>query len=178
VEPESGRFDFGRLLRTLERHGVEYVMVGGLGARAHGATRPTVDVDVVPSPSGSNLERLAAALRELHARLRVGGMADDEAQRLPVVIDGATLAAFGSSTWATDAGPIDVLHDLPTTSGRRTYDELLATATTASVDDVVINVAALSLIISSKRHAGRPKDRAALPELEAIERLQKPSGSS
>ena len=167
---DASSFDLERILRTLERNGVEYVLVGGLGARAHGATRPTEDVDVVPRSSGENLDRLAAALRELGARLRVGGMSDDEARQLPVVIDGATLAAFGSSTWATDAGSIDVLHDLPTTTGRRSYDALLSTAATTDVEGIVLHVAALAEIMASKRHADRPKDRDALPELEELER--------
>lgn len=45
---ESAPFDLERILRTLDRHRVEYVLVGGLGARALGATRPTEDVDFVP----------------------------------------------------------------------------------------------------------------------------------
>ena len=40
---------------------------------------------------------------------RVGGMTDDEARQLPVIVDAATLRAFGSSTWTTDAGPLDIL---------------------------------------------------------------------
>jgi hypothetical protein len=76
-------------------HGVEYLMVGGLGARADGATRPTQDIDFVPSSTRENLDRLAGALRELGARLRVAGMSDDEARQLPVV-DGPTLAASGA----------------------------------------------------------------------------------
>ena len=72
-----------------------------------------------------NSDRLADALRERGARLRVAGMTDEEARLLPVVVDGATMAAFGSTTWATDAGSIDVLHDLPTATGRRSYDDLL-----------------------------------------------------
>jgi predicted nucleotidyltransferase len=96
-------------------------------------------------------------------------MSDEEARKLPVVIDGATLAAFGSTTWATDAGPIDVLHDLPTVYGRRSYDDLLSTSMTASVDGIGIRVASLGEIIASKRHADRAKDREAIPELEQLE---------
>jgi hypothetical protein len=50
-------------------------------------------------------------------------MTDEEARQLPVVVHGPTLAAFGSTTLATDAGSIDVLHDLPTATRRRSYDE-------------------------------------------------------
>jgi hypothetical protein len=121
--------------------------------------RPTQGIDFVPSSTGENLDRLAGALRELGARLRVAGMTDEEARQLPVVVDGPTLAAFGSTTWATDAGSIDVLHDLPTATGRRSYDDLLSRSTTASLDGVVIRVAALSDIIDSKQHPDRTKDR-------------------
>jgi hypothetical protein len=59
-----------------------------------------------------NLDRLATALRELGARLRVGGMTDEQARQLPIQLDATTLRSFGSSTWMTDAGPIDILREL------------------------------------------------------------------
>lgn len=67
-------FDPDRLLATLDAYAVEYVLVGGLAARVHGATRRTTDLDCVPDTSTENLERVAAALRHVGARLRVGGM--------------------------------------------------------------------------------------------------------
>lgn len=45
--PEAS-FDPGRILAVLDQHNVEYILVGGLGARAHGALRPTSDIDCVP----------------------------------------------------------------------------------------------------------------------------------
>jgi hypothetical protein len=39
--------DFQRLIDTLSRHGVEFVIVGGFAAAAHGAARVTNDVDIV-----------------------------------------------------------------------------------------------------------------------------------
>jgi hypothetical protein len=73
------------LVRTLERPGVEYVLVGGVGARAHGATRPIGDVDVVPRSVRDNLDRLAASLLDLGPRLRVGDMSDAVRRRRHVV---------------------------------------------------------------------------------------------
>lgn len=46
-------------MQVLNRHGVEYVLVGGLGARLHGVTN---DLDLCPSWQRPNLERLAARL--------------------------------------------------------------------------------------------------------------------
>jgi hypothetical protein len=59
----SGDFDPDVILRVLDEHEVDYILVGGAAARAHGAMRATWDIDCVPSTDAVNLERLAAALR-------------------------------------------------------------------------------------------------------------------
>lgn len=61
------------LLEVLERHRVQYVVVGGHAAEPHGSVRRTVDIDVVPRTTADNLERLAAALREVQAMIRTEG---------------------------------------------------------------------------------------------------------
>ena len=123
---DADDFDPDRILAVLDVHQVEYLLVGGLAARAYGAERRTADVDCVPSTTVENLERVAAALRELGARLRVGGMTDEEARQLPVRLDAAALVAFRSSTWMTDAGPVDLLVDLRDRDGGRHDDGELA----------------------------------------------------
>ena len=165
---EPQRFDPERILETLDRHQVDYVMVGGFASQLHGARRQTYDIDFVPAATEANDDRLASALRELGARLRVAGLTDEEARQLPVTIDAATLRAFGSTTWTTDAGPLDVLRELPVTGGRRTFDELVQRCTDVSVDGIVIHLASLDDIIDSKTHADRPKDREALAELHHL----------
>lgn len=168
--PEA-EFEPARALEALDRHGVGYVLVGGLGARAHGATRPTGDIDLVPDGDDDNLARLAAALLELNAPLRVGGMTDDEARQLPVQLDAETLRSFGSSTWMTDAGPIDVLRDLRDRQGGDVaFDELITRVVDQQIGAVVVHVAALDDIVASKEHADREKDREALPELRNLNR--------
>ena len=65
--------DVNRIVEILDRHRVRYLLVGGVAARLHGATRLTEDVDVLPADDDENLRRLGAALTELGAFLRVGG---------------------------------------------------------------------------------------------------------
>ncbi|MDP9453679.1 MAG: hypothetical protein M3P97_09915 [Actinomycetota bacterium] len=101
-------------MAVLDRHQVDFLVVGGVAAIAHGATRPTSDLDCVARRSGTNLDRLAAALRELNARLRVAGLSDEEAAALPTQLDRDTLGRMEISTWRTDAGDLDVLVDIPT----------------------------------------------------------------
>jgi hypothetical protein len=144
-------------------------MVGGVAAIGYGAERPTEDADCVVRRERANLDRLAGALRELHARLRVGGMTDADAQALPVQIDATTLDLAGMSTWMTDAGPFDVLAGLEATDGRLVpYEELVVRATLLYGDGFTIKAAGLEDIIRAKERADRTKDREALPELRAL----------
>jgi hypothetical protein len=168
TDEAPARFDPRRIVEVFDRHAVEYLVVGGFAAQAHGAKRQTFDIDVLPRGTDENLGRLAEALRELGARLRVGGLTDEEARLLPVTVDAVTLRSFGSSTWTTDAGPVDVLGELAASGAYRSYDELADRAVARHVHGVVIRLAALDDIIAGKEFADRDKDRAALPELRAI----------
>jgi hypothetical protein len=172
TEPRSdGRSgpDVRRFVEVLDRHRVEYVLVGGIAARAHGAERLTQDLDCLARRTQDNLERLATAMREVNARLRVHGLSDEEAAELPVVIDGARLGQMEISTWQTDAGAFDVLADMPDRTGRhRGYDDLATRSSTVEYEGIAIRVASLDDVIASKEWADRPKDRTALPELRRL----------
>ena len=58
------------LFACLDRHGVRYVLIGGLAAVLHGSPLPTLDGDIRPARTPDNLGRLAAALEEMDARIR------------------------------------------------------------------------------------------------------------
>lgn len=162
--------DVERVLEVLERHGVRYLLVGGVAGQLYGATRATYDLDVVARRERSNLDRAAAALRERGAFMRVGGLSDAEARELPMILDGASLEAMEVSTWRTDAGDVDVLANLRNSSGERLdFDELNNAAREVRVGRIVVRLAGLADIIEAKRFADRDKDRDALPELERIQ---------
>ena len=161
--------DLQKITDALARHDVEYLLVGGIAARAYGAQRPTFDVDCMPEPSRENLDRLAAAMRELHARLRVEGLTDEEAALLPVQVTGSALVRMELSTWRTDGGDLDILADIPDRQGRHMlYRELIDRASELNLDGIVVRVAALDDVIASKEWANRPKERDALPELRSL----------
>jgi hypothetical protein len=67
--PESVPLDPEQIIQTLGRHDVAYVLIGALAARLYGFPRLTADADITPSRDARNLEKLAAALRELDARV-------------------------------------------------------------------------------------------------------------
>lgn len=54
--------DLSGLLRCLSEAGVEYLLVGGVAATAHGSARLTQGLDVVYRRSPENLRRLVTAL--------------------------------------------------------------------------------------------------------------------
>lgn len=57
-----------RILRVLQEHGVDYVLIGALAATVHGSVLRTEDVDVCPRNDGGNLRRLADSLKSLEAK--------------------------------------------------------------------------------------------------------------
>ncbi|HEV8024981.1 MAG TPA: hypothetical protein VGP37_08875 [Candidatus Nanopelagicales bacterium] len=158
----SGEFRPREILRTLNEEGVEYVVIGGLAAVFHGSSLPTQDVDVLPARERANLDRLAAALNRLGARIRTAGDA------VPTKIDGAFLSAMPLMlNLETDAGDLDVAFE--PAGPRSDFDQWNAGAQDLDLGDgLAIRVASLQAIIDSKTAAGRPKDQMALPYLESL----------
>jgi len=143
--------DPARIFATLDRHGVDYVTIGGFAVIAHGYVRATADVDVVARQDPANFGRMAAAFRELNARLR--GVDADLLEIDPT--DPATLANGASYTLDTDAGPLDYLNDVP---GAGDYDDLRTRAVEVTAAGVTVRVVGLDDLIRMKRVSGRPQD--------------------
>jgi hypothetical protein len=165
-DPDAPPLQAGALLRLLDQHGVRYVLVGGLAATAHGATRVTFDIDLVPEWSDDNLERLAAALRDAEAALRTPGSGD----LVEIPIDGRSLRQFEISTWRTRLGDVDVISGTPTAvRGTLAGFELLASrAERREAFGVTLLIADLADLIESKQALGREADLVALPELHRL----------
>ncbi|MGI9022114.1 MAG: hypothetical protein ACR2HV_02545, partial [Acidimicrobiales bacterium] len=108
-------FDPLGALRVLSDSGVTFVLIGGYAAELLGAPVMTNDIDICYERSPDNLERLAAALRQMNAKLRVANVDED----LPSILDAQTLANGDSFTFATDLGSLDVLATPSGTAGFR-----------------------------------------------------------
>lgn len=176
---DYGDLDEVRIFQALGDHGVDYVVVGGSAAILWGAHRATRDVDCVARQTRENHVRLCRALQQMgNPRLRIEGVNDEAAAELSKqLLHPDFFARTSASTWRTDCGSIDVLHDIPGTDGEAVpYGVLRARATFARADDVRIPVASLDDIIASKTHANRVKDREALPELHELRRRLRGGG--
>ena len=149
-----------RLLAALNDAGVEYILVGGVAARAHGSARLTHDLDVSYARNAANLEHLVAALAPLRPYLR------GAPSGLPFDWSVATLRAGLNFTLATTAGSIDLLGEIV---GGGTYENLLPHALTITLFGADVHLLDLSWLIRVKRAAGWPKDLEVIADLEALQ---------
>lgn len=155
-------FDPAEALRALNVHAVRYVVIGGVAGELLGASLVTRDVDICYERTAQNMDRLAAALRSMGAKLRVAKVDED----LPFILDGKTLAAGDSFTFRTDMGDLDVL---ATPSGTGGFGDLDASATSYDLGDgLVVRVVSLDDLIRMKEAAHRLKDEAHLHVLTAL----------
>lgn len=152
------------LLEHLTRHGVEFVVVGGIAAVLHGSERNTFDLDVCPSQDPANLDALGNSLIEIDARLR--GIEED----VPFVPDGRAFTGIEILTLSTSLGPLDIL---VRPYGSPPYSALRRRAIQMDIGPAPVLVASIDDLIAMKRESDRPKDRDDIERLESIVRLSR-----
>jgi hypothetical protein len=156
------KFDPVAICTILNQEGVEYIVLGGFAAVIHGSPLPTEDIDVLPSRTQLNLENLARALRTMNAKIRTSG------DPVEAPMDSAFLENMTTMlNLVTDHGILDLtFQPAGPTVGFEQWD---ANASSEEISEgLVIRVASLNNIISSKEAAGREKDIGALPYLRAL----------
>ncbi len=147
--------DLSNLIERLLKHNVDFVIVGGFAAVAHGSTTTTQDVDICCSFSSDNLLRLNDALADIHPVHRM------TPQKLPLEL-----------YLDTDLGPLDCLSSV---MGVGNYDQVKDSSCQISLPGGPCRVLDLDALIESKKAMNRPRDIEAVLQLETIrERKTKP----
>jgi hypothetical protein len=159
--------DFRHLLEALSQGGVEFAIVGGFAATAHGSAHVTVDLDIVYRRTPDNIARLVRALTGLNPYLR------GAPPGLPFTFNEATVQRGLNFTLTTAAGDLDVLGEV---AGGGTYDALLPQSEVREVFGFPCRFVDLPTLIYLKRAAGRPKDLERIAELEALHQEREGSG--
>jgi hypothetical protein len=152
---------YRRILETLDRHGVEYIVVGGVAAVLQGVPITTFDIDTLIKVDADNATKLLAALRELQARFR-----ERHQELVPTRDD---ILAGGHLLLMTDSGPLDVLGFIG--KGRR-YEDLAVSSRSLLVGALSVRVLELATLIEEKKALGRAKDQAVIALLESALRQQ------
>lgn len=152
---------FQRILELLERHRVEYVVVGGVAAVLRGAPVSTFDIDALIKVDAANAARLFRVLDELRARYR------ERPDLRPTIDD---LAAGGHMLLITDAGPFDVLGFI---GGGKRYEDVVESAPSMKVGELSIRVLSIEALVADKKALGRDKDLPMVRLLESVLQRQR-----
>jgi predicted nucleotidyltransferase len=151
--------DIETALRVLADGQVEFIVVGGVAARAHGSARFTNDLDVLYRRTPENIARIVATLATHSPYLR------GAPPGLPFRWDAETVRRGLNFTLTTRFGDLDLLGEI---TGGGPYEALLPQSTTIAAFGVEVRCLNLEPLIHVKRAAGRPKDLEAIAELQAL----------
>jgi hypothetical protein len=160
---------FASLIEALTSAEVEFIIVGGLAATAHGSARLTQDIDIVYARTPANLQRLASALAP-HAPYLRGAPAG-----LPFQWTADTIRRGLNFTLTTTLGDIDLLGEIVGGGG---FTDLEAHTIRLDLFGHECRCLDLPTLVRVKRAAGRPKDLEAIAELEALLDERDPDGSA
>ena len=151
--------NFALLLQTLVDAGVEFIIVGGAAATAHGSSRLTQDLDIVYRRTAENISNLVEALSPHSPYLR------GAPPGLPFRFDSSTISNGLNFTLTTTLGDLDLLGEI---TGGGGYEDLRSGTIRIHLFGVDCFCLGLEQLIRVKRAARRPKDLEAIAELEAI----------
>lgn len=140
--------DIRELFEALQRHEVDYLVIGGVAVQVHGHRRTTKDLDVMPAPGAENAAKLAAALADVQARPadQEGGEAPSEDQLSVAAIVPPLTTIHGE------------LHVLFEPKGAVAWDEMRDRALVVELGDAKIAISSLDDLIRMKLASGRPED--------------------
>jgi hypothetical protein len=156
--------DFRQLIQLLAKGDVEFIIVGGAAATAHGSARLTEDLDIVYRRTSDNVTRLVRTLAPYKPYLR-GAPAE-----LPFKWTEQTVWNGLNFTLVTSLGAIDLLAEIVGGGG---YDDLEPHSVQIHLFGAECLCLGLERLIQVKRAAGRPKDLDVIAELEAISEERK-----
>lgn len=158
--PWSGALpDLEGLLERLIRYRVEFIVIGGFAAVAHGVTLLTQDIDICCRLAPDNLMRLQDALADIHPVHRM------PPSRPPLRLTRETATEFHNLYLETDWGQLDCLGEV---LGVGDYEQALAASVSVSLPAGPCLILSIEALIRAKEAMGRERDRQAILQLRAI----------
>jgi predicted nucleotidyltransferase len=145
----------GEVLKAMNHHRLEAVMIGNAAGALHGAPVTTMDIDFMFRETPLNLRKLKAVAKSL------GGVI--MRPYYPV----SKLYRVCNDDKGIQIDFLSVIH------GIRSFEGIKARSEEVTVCGERLRLASLADIIKSKRTAGRARDLAVLPVLEETLKLQK-----
>jgi hypothetical protein len=147
-----------RLIERLVAAEVEFVLVGGLAAMAHGSSQNTQDVDICCRFSEENLMRIQRAVADLHPVHRM-------APEFALSLTPEQCARLKNLYVKTDFGVLDCLGEVKAVGS---YDDVLLHSVEIDVLGGRIRILDIATLIKAKEAMGRPHDLVAVQHLKAV----------
>jgi len=140
--------DFEELLRLLEEHRVEYMVVGGYAVAFHGYPRFTKDIDVFFQSDDENVRLLRQALMAF-------GFREEDLPR----------EAFATPGNVLTFGVVPTRIDLINSIDGVTYEEARRNVVRGAYGEVEVTFIGFEDLIKNKKSTPRAKDRGDVEEL-------------
>ncbi len=151
--------NFTQILQRLADAGLDFVIVGGYAAVAHGSSLVTRDLDICAVLTPDNVERLRQTLADAHPRHRL------TPKRLSFLDHPEANQPLQNLYLETDIGVIDVLSSI---LGVGDFSRLKSQAETLEVAGRRYRVIGIDDLIKAKEALGRERDLLTAKELRAI----------
>lgn len=161
---------FDKIIKTLNKHNIKYLIVGGLAINLYGIPRFTKDIDIVCDMSEDNLKRLIKAIKELGYKPRV-----------PIKIDDFAKPELRSK-WKKEKGmlafaffdPKDYFKELDIVMQEKlSFDKMYKNKVVMKMDKVNVYVCSIDDLIKLKKTASRKQDISDIEALNIIKRQKK-----
>jgi predicted nucleotidyltransferase len=147
--------NFADFLRSLNAHGVEYLVIGGYAVGYHGFVRATGDLDIFVRRSQANAENLLAAFKDFGCNL-------------PDLTPAALLEPGKIMRLGLPPLRLEVLNEISGVTFDQCYPQHLA----ETIAGVAVAFIDRENLLRNKEAAGRPKD---LADVAALTRRSKAS---
>ncbi|MDD2721142.1 MAG: hypothetical protein PHH47_07540 [Gallionella sp.] len=153
------------LFSALERHNVDYLLIGGLAVSMHGVERATMDVDITIAMNPDNVSALIDTARELELSpvLPVPLESLNNPELLRKWHEERNLQAFALRTPEIAGVTVDVLLFPPVE-----FSEMSQRAVIFNVLETSVRVTSINDLIALKQAVGRPID---LSDIEHLKRI-------
>lgn len=145
----SGLDDFDRIVASLNKHNVEFMIIGGYAVVFHGHVRNTQDLDLYIRPTEENARRTVAALGE-------AGFASPE-------LNAEVFTADNGISLGVEPVKVDLLSHLPGVI----FEEAWTRRETSVFGPETASYISRGDLIKNKLAVGRPRDLDDVRELEA-----------
>ena len=155
-----------RVLDSLNRADVRYLVVGGVAVVLHGYLRATADLDLVVQLEPDNVKRAVQALGESgwkpRAPVAAESLADPQTRRSWITEKGMRVFSLWNPNVPTLE--VDLFVDEPFD-----FDTVYARSVKVKLDVTETRIIALDDLIALKQQAGRHQDLADVEALRALE---------